>query len=270
MKILFCGDVVGRAGRAAIATHIPSLIEKLKLDFVVVNGENSASGFGITGKIARGFLEHGVDVITGGDHIFDQKEIYDYIKQEERLLRPANLPATLPGGGNYLCKKDGKSLLVVHLHAQLFMKLTVDSPFDAIDPILENYEMGENVDAILVDFHCEATSERMAMGHYLDSRVSLVTGSHTHVPTADCQILPGGTAYHTDAGMCGDYDSVIGFKKQASIMGFKDKIRTDKLTPALREATLCGTYVETDDTTGLAVRVEAVRVGGRLSQAMPG
>jgi len=270
MKIIFCGDVVGRAGRSAIIKHVPELREKLELDCVVVCGENAASGFGITRKICDSFLEAGVDVITTGDHAFDQKETVYFIKDYKQLLRPANLPARLPGTGARVFNiKGGKKVLVIQLLAQLFMKFTADCPFECVDKILKDYKLGKDVDAIIVDFHGEATSERMAMGHHLDGRVSLVTGSHTHVPTADMQILPKGTAYHTDAGMCGDYDSVIGFDKNISIPGFLTKVRFERNATANGEGTLCATFVEINEKTGLAISVDALRVGGRLKENLP-
>jgi len=269
MKILFCGDVVGKEGRNAISNHIRPLRAKLNLDCVVVNGENSAGGFGLNKKICDRFHDRGVDVITGGDHCFDQKEILDIIDHYPTLIRPANWSDKLPGKGTYIYETEGnQKVLVMHLLGQVFMKVTSDyNPFIYADKILQEYKLHRDVDAIIVDFHAEATAEAMAMGHYLDGRVSLVTGTHTHVPTADIQILPAGTAYQSDAGMCGDYDSVIGFNKKVSLEGFLNKIQSEKLTPAMGEPTLCGIYVETKY--GLATRVEPVRVGGRLSQHIP-
>lgn len=237
---------------------------------VVINGENAANGFGITKKIYDQFLQAGADVVTTGDHLFDQREILLQMDQCERLVRPANLPQKIPGAGAKILTLDnGKKILTIQLLGQLFLKITPDNPFEAVENILQSYQLGKNVDAIVVDVHGEASSERMAMGHFLDGRVSLVTGSHTHVPTADTQILPRGTGYHTDAGMCGDYDSVIGFDKQISLTGFLNKFRADRLTPANGEATLCGTFVETDDKTGLARSISMVRVGGRLQPSEP-
>lgn len=269
MRILFCGDVVGKEGRNAISKHISQLRKKLDLDCVIVNGENSAGGFGLNRKICDRFHERGVDVITAGDHCFDQKEILDIINHYPTLLRPANWSDKLPGKGTYIFNtKNDKKILIIHLIGQVFMKASSDyNPFLYVDRILEECKLHRDVDAIVVDFHAEATSEATAMGHYLDGRVSLVTGSHTHIPTADIQILPQGTAYQTDAGMCGDYDSVIGFDKKIALEGFLQKIRSEKLLPANGDATLCGIYVETSY--GLATRVEPVRIGGRLSQHIP-
>ncbi len=270
MRILLCGDVVGSAGREAVTQHIPDLRKRLGLDCVVVNGENAAGGFGVTKKICDGFMAAGADVITGGDHIFDQKETASFIGQYPTLLRPANFPEKVPGKGVYLfTTAEGKTVLVLHLLAQLFMKYSLDCPFAKATAILNDYRLGKTVDAIVVDFHGEATSEKMAMGHHLDGKVSLVVGSHTHVPTADTQILPGGTALQTDAGMCGDYNSVIGFNPKIPLKGFVDKMKTERLQPAEGEATLCGVCVETDDATGLAKHVAPVRVGGRLAPQLP-
>ncbi len=270
MRVLFCGDVVGRAGRAAITEHIPTLRKQLALDFVLVNGENAASGFGITTKITRSFMQHGVDAITCGDHCFDQKELFDAIVDEPALLRPENFSEHLPGTGHRIyITETGKRIAVIHIMTRLFMRFMVDCPFKTLDQLLDEYTFGGNVDAILVDIHGEATSEKMALGHYLDGKVSMVSGSHTHVPTADYQILPGGTAYQTDAGMCGDYDSVIGFEKTHCVRNFLEHVVRERRSAASGEATLCGLFVDIDDSTGLANRVEPVRIGGRLSTNVP-
>lgn len=253
MKLLFLGDVVGRSGRDAVVKNLPVLRREMALDAVIVNGDNAAGGFGITPQIARDFFACGADVITGGDHIWDQqKEIKPYLAQEKRLLRPENFPVKTVGSGNYLLAlPDGRKLLVLHLLGQVFHKEHTRCPFATADEILEKYRIGAG-QAILVDFHAEATSEKMAMGKYLDGRVSVVVGSHTHVPTADARILKGGTAYQTDAGMCGDYDSVIGFESSAPLERFLTKISKVKMEAALGVATLCGLYAEIDDKTGLA------------------
>lgn len=265
MKILFFGDVVGESGRKAIKKSLPVLKKQYAADFVVVNGENAAAGFGITQNICKEMEAAGADCITGGDHIWDQKEVSSFIGNYPKLLRPANFPEKTPGVGIKLfITAEGKRVLVLHLMAQLFMKYQLDCPFKAADTLLASYKMGGTCDAIIVDFHGEATSEKMGMGHHLDGRVSLVVGSHTHVPTADTMILKNGTAYQTDAGMCGDYDSVIGFEKTMSLQNFNNKYRTNRLSPAGGEATLCGVFVETDDRTGLAKSITPVRYGGKL------
>jgi metallophosphoesterase (TIGR00282 family) len=264
MKILFCGDVVGRPGRRVIKDELPKLREQLGLDFVVVNGENASGGFGIMRNAMELMVEAGADVVTGGDHIFDKKETRLFIDDYPNLLRTANSPASLPGLGHNVYEVQGKRVLVIHLMAQIFMRIQLDCPFSCVDEILKEYTLGQNIDAIIVDFHGEASSEKMAMGHHLDGRVSLVVGTHTHVPTADTHIMAGGTAFQSDAGMCGDYDSVIGFNKEISVANFQTKFREERNQPASGDATLCGVLVETDRVTGLAKSVRPVRVGGVL------
>ena len=268
MKILLCGDVVGRAGRAAVTEHVPELRRMLGLDFVVVNGENAAAGFGITDKICAELYAAGVDAITTGNHVWDRREIIAYIPSDPRLLRPANFPRGTPGRGSHVYRlADGRRVFLATLMARLFMD-ALDDPFAEVEALLAEQRLGE-VDAIIVDFHGEATSEKMAMGQLLDGRVSLVVGTHSHVPTADAQILPRGTAYQTDAGMCGDYDSVIGMQKAAAVARFVTKMPGERLQVAEGPATLCGVVVETDDATGLARRIAPVRIGGRLIPSLP-
>jgi 2',3'-cyclic-nucleotide 2'-phosphodiesterase len=270
VKLLFCGDVVGRSGREAVLKYLPVLKEEHKLDVIVVNGENSAGGFGITGTISKSFFDIGVDIITTGNHVWRQKDVVSYISQEKRLLRPMNYSNNkLPGSGIGIHKmKDGRHFIVLHALARLYMPDLVDCPFHAIDHVLESVSLSQaNVAGIMLDFHGEASSERMAMGHFLDGRVSLVVGTHTHVPTADHMILPNGTAYQTDAGMCGDYNSVIGMDKKVPIAKFLGKLVELKMSPAEGEATVCGTLVEISDDTGLATKITPIRVGGVLSQS---
>ncbi len=269
MRLLFLGDLMGRSGRTAVTDALPDLREKLKLDFVVVNGENAASGFGTTSKIASAVIQSGADVLSGGNHTFDQKDILSVIDNDDRILRPCNYPADTPGRGYGIYQAPrGKKVLVINAMGRVFMN-PLECPFRSIDKILAKYRLGVTVNAIIVDFHGEATSEKMAMGQYLDGRVSLVVGTHSHVPTADCQIFPKGTAYQTDAGMCGDYDSVIGMEKTEPINRFVSRMNKERFTPAQGEATVCGTFVETDDRTGLATRIEPMRIGGRLMEHMP-
>ena len=260
---------MGRTGREAVIEQMPELRRKLDLDFVVVNGENAAHGFGISESIAKDLHAAGVDCITTGNHIWDKKEIIAYIERDNRLLRPINFPDGTPGKGAVILQaRDGRRVLVVNLMCRLFMDALGD-PFAALDKVLKQNPMGRAAQAVIVDVHGEANSEKMAFGHFCDGRASLVIGTHTHVPTADCQIFPGGTAYMTDAGMCGDYDSVIGMQKEASLAKFVRKMPGERLTPAEGPATICGAFVETDDLTGLAKRILPVRVGGRLDQALP-
>ncbi len=269
MKLLYCGDIMGRSGRAAVSKHLPGLRARLGLDLVVANGENAAAGFGITAKIAAELHDSGVDLITTGNHAFDQREIMAYMESDTRILRPANYPPGTPGRGAALVTtRGGREVLVVQVMLRLFME-ALDDPFRAVEEALAAHELGRTVDAVIVDVHGEATSEKMAMGQMLDGRASLVVGSHSHVPTADAQIFTGGTAYQTDAGMCGDYDSVIGMQKDEAIARFVTRLRRERLEPALGEGTMCAVYCETDDETGLARRVAPVRLGGRLARAEP-
>jgi 2',3'-cyclic-nucleotide 2'-phosphodiesterase len=268
MRILFIGDIIGRPGREVVAAEVPRLIDTLRLDFVIVNGENAAGGFGITRAIANEFFALGVDCITTGNHWNDQKEILSFIADEDRVLRPCNLPKGTPGkGANLYQAKNGRHVLVVNPLGRVFMD-PQDDPFASVGAELDACPLGEAADAIVVDMHAEATSEKMAMGHFCDGRASLVVGSHQHIPTGDAQILPGGTAYQTDAGACADYDSVIGMDKFEPLQRFTKKISTSRFSPATGPATLCGVFLETN-VKGLAARIEPVRVGGRLKTALP-
>jgi len=271
VRLAFFGDVVGRSGREGLATHLPGLRRRLGLEFVIVNAENAAAGFGITENTARDLFNAGADCLTLGNHSWDQKEALTYIVREPRLLRPLNYPAfaDAPGRGVQLFTTDrGHHVLVMNVLGRIHMD-ALDDPFAAVDRELEACPLGVAADAIVVDIHAEATSEKMAMGHFCDGRASLVVGTHTHVPTADQQILPGGTAYQSDAGACADYDSVIGNQKEEPIRRFTTRISKDRFKPAEGEATVCGLYLETDPATGLARRIEPIRVGGRLSQTVP-
>jgi len=271
MHIAFFGDVVGRAGREGLTEHLPALRRALGLEFVIVNAENAAAGFGITESTARELFAAGADCLTLGNHSWDQKEALTYILRENRLLRPLNYPAMAqaPGRGAQLFETErGRRVLVVSLLGRVHMD-ALDDPFAAVDAELTACPLAEAADAVVVDMHAEATSEKMAMGHFCDGRASLVIGTHTHVPTADSQILPGGTAYQTDAGACADYDSVIGNQKEEPLRRFTTRIAGGRYRPAEGPATVCGVYLETDEATGLARRIEPIRVGGRLSRAVP-
>ena len=269
MRILFLGDVVGRSGRDALTTSLPGLRTALRADLVVVNGENASHGFGLAPEMARSFLAAGADVITLGNHAWDRKEIIPFLEAEPRVIRPANFPPGTPGRGAVVVDVPGnRRALVVNVMGRLFMD-ALDDPFRAVQAEVQKYRLGGTIHASVIDVHAEASSEKAAFGHRFDGLVSLVVGTHTHTPTADHQILAGGTAYQTDAGMCGDYDSVIGMQKGGASLRFWRKIPGEKLAPAEGEATLCGVFVETDDATGLARRIDPVRLGGRLSQAMP-
>ena len=265
MKILFFGDVMGRSGREGLAQHMPGLKTRLKPDAIIANAENAASGSGITMKIAEELFSLGITCLTSGNHVWGQRELLTAIDREPRILRPLNYPDLTPGRGTYLHSlTGGRKLLIVNLMARVFMEPVLDDPFAAAEKLVATHKLNGNLQ-IFVDFHGEATSEKMAMAHVLDGRVSAVIGSHTHIPTADEQILPRGTAYMTDAGMCGDYDSIVGMKKPVAIWRFTRKTPApDKKAPAEGEATVCGAMVTTDDATGLAVGIEPVRVGGKL------
>ncbi len=269
MRLIFIGDVVGRSGRVAFAQALPELRGRYGPDLVVVNGENAAGGFGITEAIFREFRDAGADVVTLGNHAWDQREALVFIERAPELLRPANYPPGTPGRGAGLFETgSGRRVLVMNVMGRVMMN-PLDDPFAAVERELGACPLGEGCDAAIVDVHCEATSEKMAMGHYCDGRTSLVVGTHTHVPTADHQILPGGTGYLTDAGMCGDFDSVIGMDKAEPLNRFTRRINSDRMTPAEGEATVCGVAVETDDDTGLACAIGPIRIGGRLQPVLP-
>lgn len=269
MRLLYCGDVVGQAGRKVVSTYIAYLRKHLKIDFIVVNGENAAHGFGITSNICNQLFALKIDAITMGNHVWDQRETVNFIDQEKRLLRPLNVPSGTPGLGSYVYTAINKrKVLVVLIMGRLFMG-TVNDPFAAIEEELRKYHLGHNVDAIILDMHAEATSEKQSMGVFLDGRVSMVVGSHTHVPSADARILPSGTAYQTDAGMCGDYDSVIGMEKTTALARFLRFTPAERLQPATGKGALCGLFVETDDITGLAIRAEPLRIGQGIIETIP-
>ena len=269
MRILFLGDTVGRSGREGAAAALPGLRKTLGIDLAIVNAENASHGFGLAPDMAAALFAAGADVLTLGNHAWDRKEIIPYIAQQPRVLRPLNFPPGTPGAGSVVVDvPGGRRALVLNAMGRLYMD-ALDCPFRGTAEILARYRLGGTVNAIVADFHAEATSEKLSYGHTFDGQMSLVVGTHTHVPTADHQVLAGGTAYQTDAGMCGDYDSVIGMAKEGAATRFMRKMPGERLAPAEGPATICGLFVETDDTTGLALRAEPVRVGGRLSQTTP-
>src|SRR5712671_3710454 len=269
MRILFIGDIVGRSGRAIVLQRLPELVRDWKLEFVAANGENAAGGFGITEAIYQEFVDAGIDVITGGNHSWDQKEALVFIERAPKLLRPVNYPAGTPGRGAALVDaRNGARVLIVNAMGRIFMD-PLDDPFAAIDRELAACALKRTADAIIIDMHCEATSQKQAMGHFCDGRASLVVGTHTHVQTADHRVLPGGTAFISDVGMTGDHDSVIGMAKAEPLNRFVRRIPSGKVEPAMGEATFCAVAVETHDATGLAQRIGAVRLGGRLEEARP-
>ena len=269
MRILFIGDIVGRSGRAVVLERMPKLIAEWKLDLVVVNGENAAGGFGITEAIYNELIDAGADAVTLGNHAWDQREALVFIERAPRLIRPVNYPAGTPGRGAALIDtKSGQRALVINAMGRIFMD-ALDDPFAVVDRELNACALKREVDAIVLDMHCEASSEKQAMGYFCDGRTSLVVGTHTHVPTADHRVMPGGTAFVTDVGMCGDFDSVIGMAKDEPLTRFMREIPGAKFEPAAGPATLCAIAVETDDKTGLAAKVGAVRLGGALEEARP-
>lgn len=268
MRILFLGDIVGRSGRDGVMAALPALRADLSPDVVIVNGENAASGHGITLKIAAELFEAGVDCLTSGNHIFRQRELIGAIGQEPRLLRPLNFPKKTPGRGFFLHSlPDGRKILIVNVMGQSFIEPILDNPFAALDDLLAAYPLGQTVQAIFVDFHAEATAEKVAFGRVFDGRVSAVIGTHTHVPTADEHLLTRGTAYQTDAGMCGDYDGVLGIEEDQPIFRFVRRMPSDRFVAAKGPATVSGCLIETDDKTGLARRIVRVQRGGILTRA---
>lgn len=269
MRVLFLGDVVGRSGRTAVADMLPEIVAGGRLDFVVINGENAAGGFGITEAICQDLLDAGADAVTLGNHSWDQREALVFIERQPCLIRPANYPAGTPGrGANIFTAANGARVLVANLMGRIFMD-PLDDPFAAVDRILDGLALGRDVDAVIVDFHAEATSEKQGIAYHLDGRASLVVGTHTHVPTADHRILPGGTGFMTDIGMCGSYDSIIGMDKEEPLGRFLRKIPQNRFAAANGPPTLSGVVVELDEGTGLATAIEPLRLGGDLSHAWP-
>lgn len=264
MKILFCGDVVGKAGRKLVMSCLPKLKKQLNLDFIIVNGENAAHGFGISPKMYEAFLTHGADVITLGNHSFDKPDIFPILNEKDNIIRPMNYPENTVGKGFCIIRaKSGVRVAVVQLLGSVFMR-SVDSPFLAIQKWLETYKRGKDYDVLVVDFHAEATAEKVALGHFLDGHASLVVGTHTHIPTADAHVLSSGTAYISDIGMCGDYDSVIGMKKELAFPRFLGGDKKGRLEPAEKNATFCAVCVDIDEKTGCAREIFPVRIGQTL------
>ena len=259
MRILYCGDLVGRAGRNAIIRHIKTVREKYHADAVIINGENANHGFGISAAVAEELLNSGVDCITTGNHIWQQKEIFPFLDQSSQIVRPLNYPENLPGKGAQVLSIKGKKLLVAQVLGRLFMP-PINSITEPLDELLKYYRLGKTVDAIVVDIHGEATSEKLSLGYYLDGKVSLVAGTHTHVPTADARILPNKTGYITDIGMCGDFNSVLGFEPQTPMERLAEKMTAqNRLIPANgKELTIWGVLVETDSD-GLCANITQIK-----------
>ena len=270
MRILFVGDVIGRAGRQAIRTHLPSCISRWRVDLTIVNGENAAdAGFGITRPIYDEILATGADAVTLGNHSWNRKEALQFIDDCPRLVRPINYLAGTPGTGAVLIEaKNGRRALVINALGRLFME-PVEDPFCRIAAELDANPLGRAVQATIVDFHCEATGEKHAAGHFCDGRASLVVGTHTHTPSADDRILPGGTAFMTDVGMTGDYNSIVGMAREEPLRRFTTGIPLGRFEPASGEATLCAVLVETDEHSGLALSIAPIRIGGCLKPVLP-
>ncbi|MDO8293346.1 MAG: TIGR00282 family metallophosphoesterase [Gallionella sp.] len=270
MRILFVGDVVGMPGREAIRRYLPGCISQWKIDLCVVNGENAADqGFGITRPIYEELLATGADAVTLGNHSWNRREALQFIENSPRLIRPINYLSGTPGRGAALIEtKTGRHALVMNALGRLFMEPAED-PFGRIGAELDANLVGRGPDAIVVDFHCESAGEKQAAGHFCDGRASLVIGTHTHTPSADDRILPGGTAFMTDVGMTGDFNSIVGMAKEEPLRRFTTGVATGRFEPATGEATMCGVAVETDDKTRLAVRIAPVRLGGCLKQTAP-
>ncbi|UPH70832.1 YmdB family metallophosphoesterase [Abyssibius alkaniclasticus] len=269
MKLLFLGDVMGRAGRTAVAEQLARLRADWALDFIVVNGENATGGMGLSAAHAKELLDAGADCITLGDHAFDQRDMNSALEAEPRIIRPLNYARSAPGvGARLFTTQGGKKVFVAQALGQVFMKRPFADPFSALDAALKAAPLGQIADAVIVDFHAEATSEKMGMAHWLDGRATMVCGTHTHVPTADARIMPRGTAAISDLGMCGDYNSVIGMEPLEPMRRFVTGMVNGRFTPAGGAVTLSGLYVETGEG-GIARRVVPVRLGGLLQESAP-
>ena len=267
MKVLFFGDIFGRSGRDALINKLPFFKKKYNPDFIIAYGENASHGKGISQSICNDLFSAGIDVITGGNHIFDNHDVFKFIDNEKRLLRPNNYPIDTPGNGYGIYEKNQKKILVINVMGRVFMQ-PLDDPFESIRKILNEKKIGIDVSAIIIDIHCEATSEKMAVGHEFDGKSSLIVGTHTHIPTADSRILENGTAYISDLGMCGDYNTIIGMDKNKALERFKKKIPVKGINPSTGEATLSSVLVEVDDRTGLAKSIQQIIIGGSLKDIM--
>jgi len=263
MRILFLGDVVGRKGREIALKHIPLLKQSLAVDVVVVNAENAAHGFGLTPKMYESFKKAGTDLITMGNHTFDKKDIFPLLNEQRDIIRPINYPeGTIGVGSTIYTLPDGRKIGLIQVLGQVFMKNN-EAPYPFLDAFYNRYQLGVDVQAIVVDVHAETTSEKMAMGFLSDGRASLVAGTHTHIPTADAMILPKGTGYMTDIGMCGDYWSIIGMKPETVLSRFKG-LHSERMEPAEEQGTLCAVFAKTDDKTGLCQQIYPIRIGAHL------
>lgn len=264
IKILFCGDVVGKSGRKILNDCLPRVKELLDLDVVIVNGENAAHGFGISPRIYADFMRMGVQVITLGNHAFDKADIFPVLAEQNNIIRPLNFPENTIGKGACVYETAaGVKVAVVQLLGHVYMR-AVDNPFLCMEAWLNAHQKGKDYDVLVVDFHAEATAEKIGMGHFLDGKASLVVGTHTHIPTADARLLNNKTAYITDVGMCGDYDSVIGMKKETAVARFTSAEKKGRLQPAESAGTFCAVCAHIDETTGAALKIFPVRLGAAL------
>lgn len=267
MRILILGDIVGKPGRHAVTKNLANIVGKYNIEFVIANVDNVAHGLGINEGIAKDLLNSGVHAMTGGNHIVDKHEIFPFMEEDHRLLRPINFNKLIPGVGHAVYHlPDNRKILVLHAMGQVFMNPILDSPFHALDSVIKSYHLKRNIDTIVVDFHAEATSEKYAMGHFLDGRVSCVVGTHTHVPTSDAHIMEHGTGFISDIGMNGDYNSVIGANKEIIVGNFLRQFGFRRMEPSSNEGTFCGVVLETDEKTGLAKSIEHIKIGGTLER----
>jgi len=262
MKIIFIGDVVGKQARETLINTIPDIKRKYTPDVIIVNAENAAAGYGLNKKIALQLIESGVDAITLGNHAWDQKEMLSFIEENPKIVRALNYPAGVPGRGFYEFQLvDDRKIIIMQIMLRLFMGLSLDDPFAVTKHFLQKEKLGSTCNAIIIDMHGEATSEKNAYGHYFDGKVSAILGTHTHIPTADAKILESGTAYQTDIGMTGNYNSVIGMDKENPIHGFVRGFRAEgRFFPAEGHITVSGAYIETDDKTGLSLKIEPFQI----------
>jgi len=262
MKIVFIGDIVGKIARDAVINIIPKLRENYNPDLIIANAENAAGGYGLTRKIAMKLFDCGVDAITLGNHAWDQREMISFIEECPKIVRALNYPKGAPGKGYYeINLEDGRRFLLIQVMLRLFMGMSLDDPFNVTENFLKSEKLGSTCQAVLIDMHGETTSEKNAFGHYFDGKVSAILGTHTHIPTADSRILDGGTAYQTDVGMTGDYDSVIGFDKEIPIHLFTKGYRSEgKFTPSVGQILVCGTYLEIDDKSGFSTKIEPFQI----------
>lgn len=264
MKILFIGEIIGKPGRKCVAEHLPKLIKEKDIDFVIANGEHISHGYGIHESQAKEMFEIGVDCFTGGNHSFKNRAGYHFIEKDKRVIRPLNFPKDSIGRGFSIYEKNGKKILVTNVMGRVFLE-PADSPFSALDGLLEKYELGRNVDAIFIDIHAEATGEKTGIAHYVDGQVSAMAGSHTHIPTADLHIMQKGSGYVSESGICGDYNSMLGMETAGALHKLISKVPNGGFTPSTGEATFMGSLFDIGED-GLCKSVEQIKIGGFLER----